>query len=68
MVNKDQNGKTYADYSYNQMAYNTKNEAKKLIFKGNKERPLRQGAYLKLAYNEKKVLFLGKKFQKKIYL
>lgn len=65
VVNKDQNGKTYIDYRYNQMAYNTKNEAKKLTFTGNKERPLRQGAYLKLAYNEKKGVISWEEVSKK---
>ncbi|WP_179396312.1 YxeA family protein [Lacticaseibacillus absianus] len=47
-------GSTWTDYRYSQRGYDEAGHARMLKFNGNKTRPLRRGAYLKLTYNAKK--------------
>ncbi|WP_125706351.1 YxeA family protein [Lacticaseibacillus daqingensis] len=47
-------GVVWRDYRYVQAGYDENGKAKQLNFTGNKTRPLRRGAYLKVVYNQKK--------------
>lgn len=42
------------NYEYTQLAFDANGNSKMVTFKGNKDVPLRMGAYLKLTVNEKK--------------
>lgn len=48
---QDNKGNVYIDFRYNQAAYDDAGHCKTLVFNGNKSRPLRMHAYLKLVYN-----------------
>ncbi|MFD1483672.1 YxeA family protein [Lacticaseibacillus baoqingensis] len=50
----DANGNVHLDYRYEQTGYDENGRAQSLTFNANKARPLRQQAYLKLTYNDKK--------------
>ncbi|WP_225046934.1 YxeA family protein [Lacticaseibacillus kribbianus] len=54
IVQRGSNGGTWTDYRYRQLAYTEDGAAKTVTFNGNKSRPLRMGAYLKLTVNDKK--------------
>jgi len=51
---KDDNGNAFIDYQYNQKGYDESGNGIQLEFNGNKTRPLKRNAYLKLTYNDKK--------------
>lgn len=51
---KDDSGADFTDYRYDQNAYDENGAVRKIEFYGNKSRPLKMRAYLKMTYNEKK--------------
>lgn len=51
---EDNSGNTFVDYAYKLTGYDQDGNQKTLDFDGNKDRPLRKNAYLKLTWNEKK--------------
>lgn len=51
---KDDKGKSVLDYRYKLKAANKKGEITTIEFTGSIGRPLREGAYLKVKYNNKK--------------
>ncbi|WP_262316150.1 YxeA family protein [Lacticaseibacillus parakribbianus] len=54
IVQRADDGATWTDYRYRQSAYTKDGAAKTITFNGNKSRPLRQGAYLRLTVNDQK--------------
>jgi uncharacterized protein (TIGR01655 family) len=50
----DQQGNAYVDYQYQLAGYDDEGHKQILTFNANKTRPLKQNAYLKLTYNDKK--------------
>ena len=46
-------GQVYKDYEYKQAAFDETGTEKATVFRGNKERPLKKEAYLKLKVNRK---------------
>lgn len=47
-------GSPLIDYKYELTGYDESGQTKKLVFNGNKDRPLRKNAFLKVTYSEKK--------------
>lgn len=54
IIQRTDDGSKLTDYHYDQPGYDENGQARTLAFNGNKARPLRRGAYLKLTYNAKK--------------
>lgn len=51
---KDDAGRDYTDYAYDLKGYDKNGTEKGLKFNGNKTRPLRKNAYLKVTWNKEK--------------
>lgn len=51
---KSDNGDHFTDYQYELKSYDENGKEKEVTFNGNKERPLRKEAYLKLTWNAEK--------------
>lgn len=51
---KDDAGRDYTDYAYDLKGYDKNGTEKELKFNGNKTRPLRKNAYLKITWNKEK--------------
>jgi uncharacterized protein (TIGR01655 family) len=54
LTEKDDAGKKYVNYGYNQMIYDEDGSGRRAKFNANKSRPLKRDAYLKLTYNKNK--------------